>query len=57
MPINRFDTSVRPQYVSNHIGLPFQELNAIAANHQKSFDDGKATEDELGLIASSINSK
>jgi len=38
MPINEFDQSVRPEYVSNRIELPFRELAGIAANHQKQYD-------------------
>lgn len=38
MSINRFDTSVRPNYISSHIQLPFQELAGLAANHQKEYD-------------------
>lgn len=38
MPINEFDQRVRPEYVSNYIPLPFQELNAMAATQQKQYD-------------------
>ena len=38
MQINRFDNSVRPDYVSNRIELPFRELAGLAANHQKEYD-------------------
>lgn len=54
MPINEFDKSERPQYVSNRIQLPFEELNAIAKNQQKSFDEGKAIEDDLGALGNAI---
>ena len=54
MSINRFDKSERPEYVSNRIQLPFEELNAIARNQQKSFDDGKAIEDDLGALGNAI---
>lgn len=36
--VNEFDQSVRPEYVSNRIELPFRELAGLAANHQKEYD-------------------
>jgi len=54
MPTNEFDLSVRPEYVSNRVELPFNELNAIAANQQKSFDEGKSIENDLGLLGQAI---
>ena len=54
MPVNEFDQSVRPEYVSNRIELPFRELAGIAANQQKSFDEGRAIEDDLGLLGQAI---
>ncbi len=54
--INRFDTSIDKPYVSNRIELPFQELNAIAKNQQKSFDEGRAIEDDLGALGAAIKS-
>jgi len=54
MPVNEFDQSVRPEYVSNRIELPFRELAGIAANQQKSFDEGRAIEDNLGLLGEAI---
>lgn len=52
--VNEFDQSVRPEYVSNRIELPFRELAGIAANQQKSFDEGRAIEDDLGLLGQAI---
>lgn len=37
--INRFDTSIDKGYVSNHIPLPFQELQAMAITQQKKNDE------------------
>ena len=54
MPINEYDISVRPQYVSSRIDLPFGELQSIAANQQKSFDEGKSIENDLGLLGQAI---
>lgn len=54
MPINEYDISVRPQYVSSRIDLPFGELQSIAANQQKSFNEGKALEDDLGILGQAI---
>lgn len=54
MPINEFDQSVRPEYVSNRIQLPFAEIHAMAANQQKSFNEGKALEDDLGALGQAI---
>ena len=47
MPINEFDSSVRPEYVSNRIQLPFAEIHAMAANQQNQYD--KAVDDTYKL--------
>jgi len=41
MPTNEFDLSVRPEYVSNKLAIPFNELNAMAAQHQKEYDNAE----------------
>ena len=41
MPTNEFDLSVRPEYVSNRLAIPFNELNAMAAQHQKEYDNAE----------------
>jgi len=41
MPVNEFDLSVRPDYVSNRLAIPFNELNAMAAQHQKEYDNAE----------------
>ncbi len=41
MPTNEFDLSVRPEYVSNRLAIPFNELNAMASQHQKEYDNAE----------------
>jgi hypothetical protein len=41
MPTNEFDLSVRPEYVSNKLAIPFNELNAMASQHQKEYDNAE----------------
>lgn len=41
MPVNEFDQSVRPEYVSNRLAIPFNELNAMASQHQKEYDNAE----------------
>lgn len=53
MPENRFDTSIRPNYVSNHIGLPFAELQGIAAQRQ---DQQNKAEEETYKLNDLVNS-
>jgi len=54
MPINRFDQSVRPEYVSNRIELPFGELAGIAAQRQKQQDDAEEETYKLNDLVNSI---
>ncbi len=54
MPENRFDTSIDKGYSSSYIPLPFQELQAMAANQQKQYDTAVDETYKLNDMVNSI---
>lgn len=54
MPVNRFDNPVGQRYVSTYVPLPYEELSAIAKQHQDKHDINRMLPLEFDKMASAL---